>query len=730
METALRVKKRWHMADRAEMTSIDNPMRRPNSGSDANEEAGFELPVVVSSSSPKSPQPTNKWQLASPSRNNDNSGGPQQSRRTSSRVQRGLHSLKRALSGLNIGGDSGGKTPDDARGELEEDTVDVFCFKDIQGVRAYGKVMAALFAALCLFSLILGIILDFAFFEQCIFYTWAILLWCGLFPTALLAARYAVLIKYKGSRRAEEVSDFAFFFIFFVVLHVGAADMLDINYQFTLRSADPSFLLSSRLRDMVVDEEFLAADSHIYKSLDDVGSVEEFWQWLEGPFVANMIQCENDATPAAGGFTAAQGLPCEVADGRMSHVDKVRISTHRVKKKACRYAIQNMQDPDLRGCLGEFSAEAMDTSLWQLGPVADPECQIFLGLETQDPKNSSLSYTNGTYRNYRQDWKAGAESHGSLRSYPPGGYMYTIGHRFGENPLEVYLPGKYNPWHKNFSRTDESDGGTARKQKILQCLREANFVDRRTRMVMVEAAIFAPNINKFVLFQVVFEFTSAGRITSRIMQYMGRSPTVSCAMEYISKPAGWPHGACLDNPICKAGQENHMYIVEPLKIGQKNGLCGRGGEEPAEPGPGADAIDWEAYEINHGNYESSKTWNETRWRFSTSLPYVTRNYHNTLALLGFCVYFLVVELEELMESGLLEYAKQFWNVWDLLVVAFFVTAFVFDTLQKLATPLQGVENVYAEWVPAVSYYQTAKQLIATTTLFAWCKWLKCASCSS
>eukprot|EP00947_MAST-08B_sp_MAST-8B-sp1_P005168 g5168.t1 len=375
----------------------------------------------------------------------------------------------------------------------------------------------------------------------------------------------------------------------------------------------------TRLRDMVVEEEFLETDSHIYKSLHDIGSVEEFWQYLEGPFVENI--------------------------------------------QACGYAIANMQDADLKGCLGEFSDISQDKAPWKLKvDPADHECSTFLGLQSQDPTNPTLNWTDGSYLNYRQEQKAGVPVLGQFRQYPPGGYQYLISHRFGTNMLEYGsreygLPGvnQYNPfdWASGIPKANFStSAATDRKRKILRCLRDAQFVDDRTRMVLVEAPIFAQHINKFVLFQIVFEFTSSGRITSRFIQYMGRIPAMSCYSEYIARPWGWPHGNCEDNPICKASHKYHMGAANGMKPGDYKGQCPGSSIKPDKPPPDADSIDRYAYDINLGNYESGLHWNETRWRFGLSLPYVTRNYHITLALLGFCVYFLIVELEEVSESGI------------------------------------------------------------------------------
>ena len=43
------------------------------------------------------------------------------------------------------------------------------------------------------------------------------------------------------------------------------------------------------MTDLIVDEEFYVEDTHIYKSMMDVATEEELWQYLRGPFVGNLF---------------------------------------------------------------------------------------------------------------------------------------------------------------------------------------------------------------------------------------------------------------------------------------------------------------------------------------------------------------------------------------------------------------------------------------------------------
>ena len=91
-----------------------------------------------------------------------------------------------------------------------------------------------------------------------------------------------------------------------------------------------------------------------YKKLEDVASVEEFWQWLEGPFAHNIIYCAKGTgggptyrTDGGGGggaeaFNAEDLLPgnrrpCRVGDGKFVRTGAVQIRSIRVQRRACEF---------------------------------------------------------------------------------------------------------------------------------------------------------------------------------------------------------------------------------------------------------------------------------------------------------------------------------------------------------------------------------------------------------
>ncbi len=48
------------------------------------------------------------------------------------------------------------------------------------------------------------------------------------------------------------------------------------------------FSLSTNVVDAVINEEFPSEETHIYKSFHDIGSTEEFYQYLQNVFFSQM----------------------------------------------------------------------------------------------------------------------------------------------------------------------------------------------------------------------------------------------------------------------------------------------------------------------------------------------------------------------------------------------------------------------------------------------------------
>ena len=92
-----------------------------------------------------------------------------------------------------------------------------------------------------------------------------------------LAARAKYREMYKNRFAVRDM----FFYFFFLSL-VGVVIILRAPSQH-------AFYLHKNLEDLIVEEEFRASDSHIYKSFNDVATEEELWQFLQGPLVGNLF---------------------------------------------------------------------------------------------------------------------------------------------------------------------------------------------------------------------------------------------------------------------------------------------------------------------------------------------------------------------------------------------------------------------------------------------------------
>ena len=58
-----------------------------------------------------------------------------------------------------------------------------------------------------------------------------------------------------------------------------------------LRVDGEAMYFSRAVHEHVVEEEFLMSDASVFKNFNDVANEEEFWQYLSGPFAANVSIC-------------------------------------------------------------------------------------------------------------------------------------------------------------------------------------------------------------------------------------------------------------------------------------------------------------------------------------------------------------------------------------------------------------------------------------------------------
>ena len=214
---------------------------------------------------------------------------------------------------------------------------------------------------MCGASFAVGAALDLDFFDELVFYS-ALFPLLILIPWALMMLRFALLVGTHGTA-AEDVLDLAVFVVFFLLVHYVAMGVFGIEWGFAssqgFRYENSANQMSSQLRDMVAMEEFPAEFSpNMYKSLMDVASVEEVYQWMQGPFLANMLECSSDTVKYPHPTSA-----CRLNDGKYVRSYSVEMRTLRVKPAHCSDPRLDLENGD-PGCWPKFNEENIDKGTW------------------------------------------------------------------------------------------------------------------------------------------------------------------------------------------------------------------------------------------------------------------------------------------------------------------------------------------------------------------------------
>ena len=267
------------------------------------------------------------------------------------RVQRAMHKVGRYWSSLDVG----------THHTYNEK---IFCCR-VKTVSHLWSVALVLALVLFPLSALCGFGIDTLFFEASVFYTWAMVVWGGLLPWTLLMLRFVLLVRCRksGAKRAEEIFDFAAYMFLLLMTHVLTCELLGVGME---PFSTSQYLMSSRLYDMVGNEEFLPEDSpNVYKKFEDIGSVDEFWQWLRGPWMSNMMQCANEG---GGWGSGDEGIEqkrreCQLTGGHYWRpvTTGTLIRTVRVKSAQCAC---HRFGPRL--CTGKLTDQNMDRAAWTL----------------------------------------------------------------------------------------------------------------------------------------------------------------------------------------------------------------------------------------------------------------------------------------------------------------------------------------------------------------------------
>jgi ankyrin repeat protein len=200
--------------------------------------------------------------------------------------------------------------------------------------------------------------------------------------------------------------------------------------------------------DKFTDEEFRAEDSHIKKTFFDIGNIEEFWQWVDGPLVNGLYE------------------DGEVRNGRSmiddvsSVVGSVRILQNRIAPSPCTNSIGiSMKNLPNGGCFNGGKA------IWQTEPFGPA---------------GKYKYTKPNSELYESD----------IRGHWLWGYRYSNG------GYSILLPG----------------GNLTKAKQILRELKEESFVSIKdgTRSIIIDFGIYNSHVDRVASVRLMVEFYPLG----------------------------------------------------------------------------------------------------------------------------------------------------------------------------------------------------------------------------
>ena len=214
----------------------------------------------------------------------------------------------------------------------------------------------------------------------------------------------------------------------------------------------------SHLSDKFIDEEFDQSDAHIKKTFFDIGTMEEFWQWVNGPLVGGLY-------PEDGASRNGRGLIDDVS----VVIGSIRMRQVRAKPHTCEndIGVSSKILPPL-GCLRDRVTSVGEFQTEPFGPgnkykYSKPTSPLFENIVIGD-----------RYWNYR---------------YSNGGYV-------------IELPG----------------GNATKAKKILKELHDDNFVSVKdgTRIIIFDFSVYNGNIDRVASMRLMVEFWGGGGTHSNV----------------------------------------------------------------------------------------------------------------------------------------------------------------------------------------------------------------------
>jgi len=277
------------------------------------------------------------------------------------------------------------------------------------------------------------------------------------------------------------------------------------------KTGQDGFLMQSLLRDLILDEEFSDQHTHIYKNFHDVASVEEFWHFMHGPLSNGLFPddcyekirvAEAEANTKNVTFKATTSeFPCMgLVYNTEFLMGGVRMYTFRAQNDdwrsdngdTCRSPEALHERLDNIGCYPpwEDATAETDPNFLMSGDTTNRTAmQQALVQQYDGLEQCFTTELASTIEHYPFSSQKGVKfayfGFSAETFYPSDSYicemLYTDGHAFGE------------------------------KLKVLE---QAEWVDVRTRAVMIEFSLINVNVGMVTSGRLFFDFLATGGVAT------------------------------------------------------------------------------------------------------------------------------------------------------------------------------------------------------------------------
>jgi hypothetical protein len=283
-----------------------------------------------------------------------------------------------------------------------------------------------------------------------------------------------------------------FCFLMFLFIIIMACVMETENTQ---------YYMAHQLEDWIVMEEFTSEQSQIYKNFNDIESKEEFWQYMQGPFVNNL-------------FTEGEGVN-ELFDGTVL-TGAVRLRQIRV-------------DPDcdtMQQHVPKIFVNALDTALAQSGTRGhQPHAEGKVGCWPPYASDSLSMQTFGNVTRTNQHGDAAASrlrkastnaSAAAVARILPSCFEFSSGAESA--PISHVTTRTMEGWEVSYPAAGghvcdlPGNFSHAQAAEMMSQLKALDWIDEGTRSVMLEMSIYSTNENMFAYGVLMVEFWNTGAV--------------------------------------------------------------------------------------------------------------------------------------------------------------------------------------------------------------------------